>query len=361
MAHAPPQLPPFQVGRSHAQAQALVTPYASQVPRPVSEEVRPTALLVWKFGDRVPEECFVSRPLDVLLCGVCMEPMMQASMCPEQHTFCEPCLRRAVDTSRRCPVCNTSMDKSKIQPARMARSMIDKLEVRCPCGCQECITIEDLEAHYKQCKARKVTCSNQGCQAIMPASEKESHTETCEWSTIACGECSASMLRKDEAAHSCIKELAAQLVHLTAALSTQTAKLEKLRSVVRQPASFVLGHPHLLNLVDQTDYTTRWHCDRCRRNGQSVRWRCFKCDFDLCGGCHTKNQKALEESQINAIVLKPALHPHALREHKNTVRAPHTARVVRIRCDGCSKTVEHYYACAACEFDVCEDCFSKSN
>jgi len=127
-------------------------------------------------------------------------------------------------------------------------------------------------------------------------------------------------------------------------------------------------HPHPVALVAKDSDSTNWICDGrrfpggCKQNCTTflqtkgwTRYRCERCDFDLCEGCFTANV-------AHGVYVK--CHPHSLLQvNKDNgwscdgIRLP--GGCVK-GCNGFNQTRGWVrYNCQTCDFDLCEGCVGK--
>jgi len=55
------------------------------------------------------------------------------------------------------------------------------------------------------------------------------------------------------------------------------------------------GHTLSLSTFAEGDYATGWHCDQCQAFGQSARWFCAECPYDLCEKCASSPPAVADE------------------------------------------------------------------
>lgn len=178
--------------------------------------------------------------------------------------FCYNCLREWLNSSHECPSCKNDLnlpDKSII-----IGKFFNKFEVKCPYHCEFTGKWEDLEKHFKECKNVVKKC-------------KYSEKIGCEF----CGN------GKDLLDHeNNIKIHLDKAVQYTNNISTKKIQFD-LDETYR-----VSTHNHPLSFVESSS----WRCDmgegrigclsRNRHFDYPVRFRCRRCDYDLCTYCMMK-------------------------------------------------------------------------
>jgi len=133
-------------------------------------------------------------------------------------------------------------------------------------------------------------------------------------------------------------------------------------------AIMVSIHAHPVSLVPKESDSTNWICDGsklpagCRQNCTSfsqtkgwTRYRCEKCDFDLCESCFTANV-------VHGIYVK--CHPHVLlvlnRDNGWSCDGMKIPGGCAKGCNGFNQTrgwLRHN--CVVCDYDLCEGCIAK--
>ncbi|KAM7220201.1 hypothetical protein V8F06_004343 [Rhypophila decipiens] len=152
-------------------APATVPPPApSSVPRPPSGRASPTsddpnADNVLAIDHQALE---YTDPVDeTLQCPICRTPFYKpvtTKTCG--HTFCSPCLHRALELQPVCPIDRQPIDKSRdLGQTRVILDQLDRLKVKCPNkGCDHISSRDRLAAHYERyCDYTLVRCPDANC------------------------------------------------------------------------------------------------------------------------------------------------------------------------------------------------------
>lgn len=177
-------------------------------------------------------------------CTICHMVMTDPVRCQEEHLFCRGCIESWLKSCPTCPV-----DKKKIKngnkkgvfDARMAKSFIDKLTIKCPTGCsntnansntnnfvngddeqalkrpklspsvdqsaENCKwtgVVGDVGEHLATCDHVRHPCvhADRGCTHTSTSSAMEQHRLTqCEYTLLSCKLCAVSYMRKDKGQH----------------------------------------------------------------------------------------------------------------------------------------------------------------
>lgn len=116
---------------------------------------------------------------DMLQCVVCLDVLRDAVSCPTQHGICAEC-HDSLPSPSSCPQCRTPY-QTPPPPLRLARQLVDKLEIHCqhrPLGCLEVLRIEGHDAHAEACTYRPAPCPK-GCGTTVPVGRLDRHVVRC--------------------------------------------------------------------------------------------------------------------------------------------------------------------------------------
>ena len=143
-----------------------------------------------------------------LQCSICLKVLKDPLQCPNEHYFCESCIRKSLRNSEACPVCQHHLTEETLtKPPRILMDFLQSLEIRCDHenrGCQEWIKLEFLEQHVDSCGYSPTRCTNVGCAEVMNRNEKERHErEQCDFRKIVCDECGEQVIWKSSRVHPC--------------------------------------------------------------------------------------------------------------------------------------------------------------
>jgi len=93
----------------------------------------------------------VNRAYD---CNVCYELMQEPLVLKCGHSCCAKCVEKL--PIKQSPECKMVFTKTKKNYT--VQSIIEALEILCPFGCEETLTIGDLEMHQKNCECYVWKC-----------------------------------------------------------------------------------------------------------------------------------------------------------------------------------------------------------
>ncbi len=128
-------------------------------------------------------------------CSICYNVLKEPMMCRNnEHIFCRGCITEHLTVnSHTCPECNEDLTVKTLRKARLASNYLSELKIKCDYfnrGCQECIRLEELDSHVKNCGFAPVKCSNEECQMVVNKRELIHHESTvCEYRKVKCHNC----------------------------------------------------------------------------------------------------------------------------------------------------------------------------
>ncbi|XP_074596013.1 uncharacterized protein LOC141851114 [Brevipalpus obovatus] len=98
---------------------------------------------------------FVSSVDEDLKCPVCRMALENPVSCPNQHLYCDPCIRAWLKRSRTCPLDRVYLNEGQLKPApRIIVNILKNLEIKCPNhenGCRWTIQLDDIAHHLEWC------------------------------------------------------------------------------------------------------------------------------------------------------------------------------------------------------------------
>ena len=126
-----------------------------------------------------------------LLCGICLQPLVDPVDTTCGHTYCYNCLKSHLRMQRACPEDQTPINEADVKPSSLlVRKILDKLTVVCPNNgyCDETMPRSSLEVHLKyHCTGSYVSCPREdkkmGCTYIGPRCQLEDHLWNCCYGT----------------------------------------------------------------------------------------------------------------------------------------------------------------------------------
>ena len=104
---------------------------------------------------------------ETLQCPICRTPFYKpvtTKTCG--HTFCSPCLHRALELQPVCPIDRQTIDKDRdLGQTRVILDQLDRLKVTCPNkGCDHICSRDRLSSHYERyCDYTLVRCPDENC------------------------------------------------------------------------------------------------------------------------------------------------------------------------------------------------------
>ena len=124
-----------------------------------------------------------------LLCGICLQPLVDPVDTPCGHTYCYTCLKGHLKMQKTCPADQQHIKEKDIKPSSLlVRKILDKLTVVCPNNayCDQTMPRCSLEVHLKyHCPGSYVSCPREdtrsGCDFIGPRCQLEDHLWNCNY------------------------------------------------------------------------------------------------------------------------------------------------------------------------------------
>jgi len=138
-----------------------------------------------------------------LMCPICCCPLIQPVRLDCDHTFCQHCLRRALqaqaDDKRSCPTCRKFTKETDALPVpRFLVHMIDELIVKCPKytdGCEARLKRGDVEDHVTlYCEHAEVACPSIMCALTI---SRKDYRKECLHCIVACGNCQMQLMERE--------------------------------------------------------------------------------------------------------------------------------------------------------------------
>ncbi|KAI8500975.1 hypothetical protein Bbelb_210700 [Branchiostoma belcheri] len=159
-------------------------------------------------------EMFDPPPDQEFICSICRCVMEDPQECPCGHVFCKDCIQRWLRSHSTCPNCRKQCQQVKpVLP--MVRNLISHLTIRCEnhqAGCDKKVQLEYYDSHKEVCDYASVPCPNEGCDLHILRINMDEHNGVCDYHRDTCLKgCGISILRKEQAGHSCVLELKKRL------------------------------------------------------------------------------------------------------------------------------------------------------
>lgn len=148
---------------------------------------------------------FALKPSENFSCPLCFNIINDGKQCPNGHSFCDQCIRRAVSKRPECPMCNIQLTEDRFSRSLFIQNRIQELTTVCMsitdqpadglevCGWSGLLC--QREAHFSnECDFRLVECSNSLCSESIPRKYLSSHvTNNCKHRQVKCEFCDTSM------------------------------------------------------------------------------------------------------------------------------------------------------------------------
>ena len=300
-----------------------------------------------------------------LLCSICQEVAYKPEECSVcQSLFCSDCIKTWLEKKAKCPLdCPPPFTSHK--PHKVIRQALGALKYCCNFkanGCEEIITLDNLEKHEGKCNFSMIKCpfSNE-CSAEFLRKECDEHQKICEFFLLRCEKCDFEIKRKDFNSHDCIKYLKEKYIKLNKNFEDFKEFHEKQLEILTKKLSDIelsfqnnekkLQKINQLEKVCQRGHLLHWtkgdeikECDLCKKKGIFSRFSCSECELKYCIYCIypdlSKKKCPLGHDMMGC------------------------SKLVWHSCDMCRKGLDkenEVYTDRDCDFDVCGACFSKAS
>lgn len=164
--------------------------------------------------------------------------------CPSEHLFCSSCIQSWFIKAgkKSCPVDREELTDALLTPARMARNMLDDLEVRCLSTCcndEESNVNSASTTTIKQEQEQEESESDSACDWKGKMKDFEGHLNTCQYIKIPCPMksvgCCFTCIRKDMNQHTQdIQEHMCLMVGKITALDRENTVLKKETAILKE-------------------------------------------------------------------------------------------------------------------------------
>lgn len=90
-----------------------------------------------KVSSGLDVDWFLEQPEFDLLCGICLDVLIEPRSCKNGHLFCSACLNAHLEHSNFCPFCRAFIIQRHLKKAEQHIKVIDKIQnlvVKCVCN-----------------------------------------------------------------------------------------------------------------------------------------------------------------------------------------------------------------------------------
>lgn len=129
-------------------------------------------------------EEFVNVPRSLVTCVVCADIVHDPRHldCACQTNFCASCVSRWLETSDRCPACNSVVSEIRTSGRSLSQAL-DAIKRSCPnderCRFKRHSYSEVREHATNDCPYRKVACPNDECEEVVAHKNLREHLRLC--------------------------------------------------------------------------------------------------------------------------------------------------------------------------------------
>ena len=90
-----------------------------------------------------------------LICCICTGVLEDPVESPCRHVFCSACVKLWINKKSTCPQCRGNISENDLKPVLpILKNIVDKQKICCEYkenGCEDIVTIEDLQRHLEKC------------------------------------------------------------------------------------------------------------------------------------------------------------------------------------------------------------------
>lgn len=99
---------------------------------------------------------FTNQPVDSsFLCPICNDVYVDPIQCPEEHIYCEKCIKQWLSRKSSCPLDQKGLAVNDLKSVpRVFKNMLDNLELKCEfagVGCPVTTTLSSIKDHEDHC------------------------------------------------------------------------------------------------------------------------------------------------------------------------------------------------------------------
>ena len=116
---------------------------------------------------------YLSLTAQDLICPICRDVLRDAVISPQGDSYCDSCIRAQIATHGSCPFTARALKADELRVNRLARAMVDELQVLCPNG-------------VKQADHGGWEEDTEGCLDSYKFGFRKAHLETCEFAPVVC-------------------------------------------------------------------------------------------------------------------------------------------------------------------------------
>ena len=155
-------------------------------------------------------DLFDPAPDPDLVCCICKSVLDTPVESPCRHVFCRVCITTWLATCPTCPTCRRSIVSTEpVMP--LIQGIINRLKMRCvnhTTGCAATVTLEQYDAHARDCAYQQVTCQFKNCGEVLLKGGLAAHEAACKFREVRCRRsCGLMITYVDRKKHDCVRAL----------------------------------------------------------------------------------------------------------------------------------------------------------
>jgi len=275
-----------------------------------------------------------TKKYESLQCFMCLSLCVQPLYlnCCEQ-LVCKICLENWTAFKNECPHCKKESPLANV-PNRFILRIFDDIEVACrftEAGCKDKPKYPFLSSHEENClynQNRSVECIS--CKKMIKVNESAGHN------------CVQHLMEIIQIQNTKIGDLEELTQHIMKKMSEMDFSQTNPRE--RRELFSTKVHTHRLKYtMRNSGYHCNLKCDK-RFSIQSTSLCCIECNFDACEECVDLAMRCYDRnSELHLHILVPSYRQEGM-----------------VKCDSCSIQLfgaSNTWACRACDFDACFDCY----
>jgi hypothetical protein len=204
-----------------------------------------------------------------VVCSICQGLIYHPQQCQKcEHNFCNDCIKLWLRNHNTCPF---RCQNPTFKESRLMKNLLEKLNFKCPLGCDDIINYDDIDKHKQVCyktsyKQKCIDYENKIKELENKNKELENKIKDYEKKNL-----NITSNNKIKELENIIKDLKKQ-INIPSNLKSWQKK------------STLHNHPLIFCT---TKRSTSWFCDICKKffDNDHYSYLCTLCDFDICENC----------------------------------------------------------------------------
>jgi len=216
------------------------------------------------------------------ICSICQGLIYQPKQCSKcENCFCKHCIDEWLKRNSTCPF---RCPNATFKESRLIKNLLEKLNIKCPFGCDDIINYLDIDKHKQECI--KTSFKQKCIDYEKKIKEFDDKTKQLEKKNKELEDKIKSFENKnsDTASKNKIQELENTIKNLEKQLQSNSNNNFPSQLKKWQKKSTLHNHPLILCTTKRAN---SWFCDNCHKffDNSHYSYLCTLCDFDLCEKC----------------------------------------------------------------------------